>query len=883
MSVFQDLYETKLAAGHSHEQAYAALLKNGCPPPDALAIQAESKRVAGIIKSFEPVGPQNPQHSSWYSGPKEGDRHWPALFARLGEKEDWTQGDLRSLDEASSKIMSRLKPPMAPDGVDSRGLVMGYVQSGKTASYTALMAKAADRNYKVLIVLTGIHNALRGQTQTRLNRELIGVGDERHADATRCWIQLTGDEDDFSPPHSNANALLGGDPDKRLLIVCKKNARIMTKLISWLEGAHVDLRTRTPVLVIDDEADQASINTSRNPARVTAINQLLRRLLRSMPRSAYVAYTATPFANLLINPDPSLGDLYPKGFILALPKAEAYFGPERIFGRDALTDDELDVSGMDVVRIIPDDELPALRPGRARGAQFDPTETPSLRAALLWFVLSSAARLSRGHVRNGTMLVHTSLKTETHRPTLEVLSSMVQELRTTLSNEAVRVELSRLWQDESARVTPEEGGPGCVAMPFDRVYEKIAEVLNEKDFGLVEDNYLSSDRLSYDRRDASFRTFVVVVGGNTLSRGLTLEGLTSSLFLRTSNTYDTLLQMGRWFGYRKGYGDLFRVWTTQDLRDFFQDISTVEEEIRRELKQYDDGITTPTQAGVRIRRHPQLQITAAPKMGAAVSAQVSYSDRRVQSILFHHKTSTWIDSAWSAGVQLVKQAATEAAKPWEGSPARWVAQKLPVARIVDFFSAYPTVDLATSFRPTAIRDYILRRNKDGELLHWNVAIIGRMARGPCPVEPFGGLEVRLVNRSRIQYADDTFANIKALMSTRDIVADVLPELPADQTDEAACFRHRREHLPGVGLLLLYPIDKASTVSKSRKKDSRTVRLDLEASGHLLGVGLVFPASRSKAENDYVVVDLSTVPRVEDWDHDSEETDDLAQAEQESPS
>ncbi|MBM0255493.1 hypothetical protein [Micromonospora sp. 4G55] len=246
----------------------------------------------------------------WYSGPGDADRYWLALKARF-DAEGWPAERIGSVDYSSSTVVAHTPRPDRPKW-DSKGLVVGYVQSGKTTNFTAVVAKLADVQYRLVIVLSGIHNGLRRQTQVRLDQYLKDLNPDR-------WVTLTEESRDFVKPSHDASAALS--PEKTVLAVVKKNAAVLGKLIKWLDTPNGRKALESaPVLIIDDEADQASVATGR-------INPLIRRLLSLMPRCTYVGYTATPFANVFV--DPAQDDLYPKSFILNLPRPDGYFGPKR--------------------------------------------------------------------------------------------------------------------------------------------------------------------------------------------------------------------------------------------------------------------------------------------------------------------------------------------------------------------------------------------------------------------------------------------------------------------------------------------------------------------------------------------------------------------------
>ena len=286
-------------------------------PAKVRAGLAEYLRRVGAIRWLrEPATLDEPGLPTWYAGPCESDDcNWPALRRVLVAEEHWDPEDLTSLGHASDKILSRLHPRVSPNS--TRRPRLGHVQSGKTANYSAVIAKAADTNYRLFIVLSGIHEGLRRQTQGRLEDQICR---QRSED----WVSLTSTTNDFARRTApRADFFLTDHHDHRVLLVVKKNQARLRGLIAWLRSARPNVLAACPILVIDDEADQASVNASTDVEGRTRINNLIIDLIQTPPKVAYVGYTATPFANLLIdtnNPE----DLYPRDFIVDLPRPAAY-------------------------------------------------------------------------------------------------------------------------------------------------------------------------------------------------------------------------------------------------------------------------------------------------------------------------------------------------------------------------------------------------------------------------------------------------------------------------------------------------------------------------------------------------------------------------------
>lgn len=780
----------------------------------------------------------------WYSGPVEADRFWHALRTRFVD-EGWPSERIESVDRASNKVVAHTPRPDKTKW-DSKGLVVGYVQSGKTTNFTAVVAKLADVQYRLVIVLSGIHNGLRRQTQVRLDEYLTELNPDR-------WVTKTTESRDFTIPPEKAGAVL--NPDKPVLLVVKKNAAVLKKLVNWLDAPTGRKALESvPVLVIDDEADQASVATGR-------INPLIRKLLALMPKCTYVGYTATPFANVFIDPT-TPDDLYPKSFILNLPRPEGYFGPEKIFGRYAVEWESLEggegpPDGYDMVRTVPEEDVPLLRPGGKEPADgFTPTMTDELVAAVHWFWLATAARRARRDIGHSTMLIHTSVKIAVHESYREPL----QYIRKKALDALAFGDLDRwreLWQRESAKVPAEDFGR--TQNSFDEVRLHLADVIS--DTKIVLDNYRSQDRLDY----AEPSVVAIAVGGNTLSRGLTLEGLVVSFFIRGATAYDTLLQMGRWFGYRTGYEDLPRIWMTPSLSDSFRHLATVEYEMRDDIDRYQRENLTPTQVAVRIRTHPALRITA--KMGGAQPAYISYAGRRLQTRYFRHRDGEWLDRNRQAAETLVQDAVLHGRLDSDPSLTTCrLIRDVPVSVIKNFLEQYQVHEDSSDLDRKMMLKYIDGRLSDDKpsLTSWSVAaVIGEGAD-----VHLGGLKIKYAVRSRL--LPDTKqerADIKTLMSKQDRALDLdltVAEARAMSEGELVAVRNRDPVNHDRGLLVIYLIDQVSEPDSARADKATTnKRQALDAVAPVVGMGITFPGdvTTKTVQASHVAVDLSDVESV----------------------
>lgn len=790
-------------------------------------------------------------HETWYPGAQPSDPSW-AKFVEYMEKEGRSD-QVAEVHRASDTIIG-LTPDPANDPRRAKGLVVGFVQSGKTTNFTAVAAKAADLDYRMVIVLAGIHNSLRKQTQERLE-EVLFAGDEGSR-----WMAGTRIEQDFDLVKLNEDKRQGGKAfnaasmlsaqNKTLLLVVKKNHVVLRKLRDWLsaDGAQAQLENNA-VLVIDDEADQASVETR-------TINPLIREILQLMPRSTYIGYTATPFANVFINPFEA-DDLYPSDFIYPLPRPEGYFGPEKLFGRDVLDGTGDDFDGYDMIRIIPEEDEFLYRPrNRAEVPDFEPTVTDELQDAISWFCMATAARWHRrqspkDHV-DSSMLVHTSFQIEVHDKFQDVIQGEIRRLKTGIGrgDEKILNRMRQQWEIETERVKASDFG--IKGERFDDVLSNLPSVLS--DVRVIVENSGSDERLDYAKDKSNT---IIAIGGNTLSRGITLKGLISSVFIRPTNTYDTLMQMGRWFGFRTGYEDLPRIWMTDQLRRSFRHLSLVEHEMRSDMEVYERQNLTPRDAAVRIRTHPSLRITA--KMGAAVPARTSFSGARLQVREYERRNLEEIISNWEAGETLINDARRRT--KGEEIDGGLLYRNVPVASVLEFLDSYVINAEQADMDAEMIKKYIQERlrSETPQLSHWNVAI----RAGESGEKIFAGRKIKFVNRAPLIGSKGTLADIGTLMVPQDLVID-LPEISSSEArskKEAGMkeLRWKSEEVKDKGLLVLYPID-----AHSKPKTGSPTREDMEAEHDILGLGLVFPranyseSEKAKMQVTHQWVDLASV-------------------------
>ncbi len=754
--------------------------------------------------------------------------------AYLLDERKWNRSIVETLEHTSLDLVCRLPKPGSPSEFQQRGLAIGYIQSGKTAAMAALMARAADQGYKLFIVLAGLMNDLRSQTQRRLDQEIAGTSESPTHDApyvvhdpsAEKWSRLTnsGLVGDFrAGTHNDLN------PMTPKIAVIKKNVKVLERFTHWLRKSPVPLG-QLPALVIDDEADQASINTNYgrfdddgeeiDPSKT---NQAIRDLLHALPKCVYVGFTATPFANVLIDAEAAT-DLYPRDFIAALPEPVDYFGPRQLFGlgmsATELTPEPKETPALDVIRFIPVEQLDLLDKLMPGGEC-----PPILSQALLGFVLSSSARLARGHDRHHfTMFVHPSQSISEHTTFASVIGDEIQLLRVAVGRAKqfpdVLKRARRLWDDDFARLTESLAEAEAHATDFETVWKFAKGVVESLEVKVL--NYHSDDQLDYSDPPKRY----IVVGGNRLSRGLTLEGLSVSFFTRDTNYYDTLLQMGRWFGYRPGYVDLTRIFVEERMADQFGDLARVELELRADIAKYarQPDPPTPLELMPKIRSHPSLAVTSRLKMGAGRAVNISFQNTDQQTVSFPIGDKSALRRNEEAAKGLVKGLGRPNITVSKEGMHIW--QDVESIGIIDFVNSYTFSKDAAVVNRDNLSNYIRRQNAKGELRSWDVVI----PRGNPDRDPYHWASDVIARR--VMRSPTTKNSIRVLSSPGDI-AGWKKSTGRTGSD------------PQVGCLILYAIDKTSGMPKKAFFASPTEATDI------IGLVLAFPESHTNVTVEYV--------------------------------
>lgn len=580
------------------------------------------------------------EHTPWFeSYYKDLDKatRWDRYKDYLLYKKHFPNKVIQSMKNNLFKITDLLGNP---NGVNfkRKGLIVGDVQSGKTASYIGLMNLATDANYKVIIVLTGTTNTLREQTQLRIE-EGLGIG-KGHSGVNEILnaqynftdpIYLTSVSDDFRTSTKKNFQLSIEATNVPIVLVTKKNSSSLKNIYSWLieysknkNADYID----SSLLLIDDEADFASVNTKDEDEKPTAINGRIRNILELFTKSSYIGFTATPYANIFIDPaddNEMYGqDLFPRDYIYVLGESDEYVGVQSIF-----SDDEQIANNHRMLVTINPDEVETYLPIKHK--KDDPFEhlPRSMKEAINLFLIANVIRDMRGdNNTHRSMLINISRFMTLHEKIKISVSDYLEKIQ-----RDIRVN-GKLPYDEALKIK----SISFLRETFFKYYaEKLDETLSFQDIlfqmnhsiynikvGIINSSSKDVDYILHEKTGER----IIIIGGFSLSRGLTLEGLIISYYYRNSVMYDSLLQMGRWFGYRNGYADLCKVFMTPKVIKDFKFIALATQELKDDLSSKSRQGLTPKQFGIKVRSgQAGLIITARNKMrtGEKITAQVDFS------------------------------------------------------------------------------------------------------------------------------------------------------------------------------------------------------------------------------------------------------------------
>lgn len=701
----------------------------------------------------------DPGHTPWLRARAHeiNFRYWKRYREYLIKSGFGTQV-VNAMSDVTDDILDLAGDPSIEGTWSRRGLVVGHVQSGKTANYLGVINKAADAGYRLIILIAGIHSNLRSQTQERVdlgfvgrdsdqllsrqvNARYIGVG-SLNPDFTAAAFTSRGL--DFRRNRADGlNISIHNLADPAIFVI-KKNPSILANLIEWLRStSSTGDRLTMPLLVIDDEADNASVNIAKDPTLPTTINRRIRELLSLSTRNTYIGYTATPFANIFIDPDTDTDDhgkdLFPRDFIIGLDAPTNYVGAREYFLEDESERLAVELEGTE-------DWLPTTHKIETEVGTLHPT----LVEAIGCFVVTKAIRILRGQgERHHSMLVNVSRFTRIQSQVARLIADRLAQLKDAIENryaspvetalrDPVVQSLYRVWEKYYA------GGAEDWPQILAQLHRSAAGMM------VVEINASrNSGALDY-RAHSDTGLNVIAVGGNSLSRGFTLEGLTISYFLRNTQMYDTLLQMGRWFGFRDGYGDLCRLFLKADARAWYGFIASASEELRDEIRRMETAGLTPADFGLAVRSHPgSLLVTARNKMRTAsqIVREVSLAAKLVETTVIHADDGLRKFNVERVRALVATLEADHVPREPVGDPKKLpgrLYREVPVARVNDFVSAFAIHPGKIDMQTGPMLDYIQRRG----FRQWDVIVVSNSTAEGKAIETLdGGVSIGLQERS----------------------------------------------------------------------------------------------------------------------------------------
>ena len=811
--------------------------------------------------------PEDP-HSSW--------QLYKMSLLKKGFKEDSIESIENSILHIARNLSTETKKEKPV-----KGLVVGNVQSGKTANMAGLMAMTADYGWNIFIILSGTIENLRKQTQERLFKDLNNYGTLR-------WTSLEHVSKKNSPYGQRVQDLhlKAGNLD-RYFTVCLKNPGRLKDLIQWLQ-ADKNKMSQMKIIVIDDEADQAGINTADVAKNERSrINGLIRNLVnckdyrgkditQKYQAMNYIGYTATPYANILN--DSSADEIYPSSFIASLEVPKEYFGPQQIFGLPGKYD------GLDIVRIISEEMLDGIKSIHDGLNSSMPVE---FEDAICWFLCGVSTMRYWGIRKPVSMLVHTSQKTNHH----ENISDKIRDWFLFNSIDTIINKCKSVWEKETKQFSKKKfreqypvygiSDENIKEYPsFAQIQDILIELLNygvtniplgeEGEFSYHKGIHLCIDncknngineegmfvRLAYPKSEEMPDTApaFIVVGGATLSRGLTLEGLISTVFLRSVGQADTLMQMGRWFGYRRGYELLPRIWLTNKTNDQFRFLASLDDELREEIHHMAINGISPSEYGPKVKNTPKykfIRITSKKRMQSAIASDYDFSGTMSQTFLFENNMDIFkhnIEITKNLVEKLGEEEKHKAINQHAENNHIW--RNIDFSIIKDFLLSYKYYKNQASFQDIeALIKWIENVTKEGKLDKWNVVFAGKKSKEkkePDNTVKFDNVDISKVIRTKKSTSTDEVIDIGALVNPKDVISDVDLDFASEEAkNDIINFdsRHVRDKRNNAGLnstplLLLYLIDKDSAPKKET-----TSRKELDVDEDIVGLSLVIPGGK----------------------------------------
>lgn len=825
---------------------------------------------------------------------------WNRYKAYLRKKD--ASFPVNSVDDLTDKILDKCANPKTKGSWDRRGMVVGNVQSGKTANYTGLINKATDAGYKLIIVIAGIHNSLRSQTQLRIDEGYIGrkssdfiirqknvkIGVGEYACDTEIYSYTSSDnKGDFKrSTASRINVPIGGKSPT--ILVIKKNKSILENLILWVNQFASDVNgdrkiMDVPMLVIDDEADNASVN-SGTQYDVRTINRLLRTLLNLFNQNTFIGYTATPYANLFI-PDSwsedletyvkdiklKVGeDLFPRDFIVNIPPPSNYIGAAQVFGFENENTGE-SFEGLDIIRYTEDQEPWIPKKINKQNAEDLPDDVPvTLKKAIKAFILTNAIRRLRGQGnKHSSMLVHVALRVLWIDRIAWIINEILRGYKNQIKSAQGDIlnDLKEMFLDDFSSTTSEVkknilyDDPKIKTHTWEEVKNELIAAVTKIEVrsvhGLKKTSSLEYHKIEEIDYEAHKKVglSVIAVGGNKLARGITLEGLSISYYLRTTRMYDSLMQMGRWFGYRPGYADLCRLYTTPQLVNWYRHVTMATEEMRNDFDEMAADNKMPKDYQLKVRTHPgMLMVTSLTKMREHEKIQVGFSGKLIQTFGFNK-------SEISANYHDFKYLISRLPEPEQKMNNRGAVnfllwKDIDSTLIIDFLSTYRN----SYHRFDIIKSYVEKQNQHNQMNKWSVAV--SLNTKPTSYSSLkwdnGEIEVGLSDRNLEDAGEEIFvpANKRAILFKEHKIVDL--NIHEKSLTEKEIKKYRKDF--GKPLLVFIPINPEKYQGVPAEKP-------------IIGLGLIFPVFDSERKFEYAARPLNSEFEDEPQDNDDGGDDD----------
>ncbi len=788
-----------------------------------------------------------------YEVPSDPRSAWYNLYDKLNMKHIYSSDELDALSKGTIKIINSLSQSTNSSTGSTKGMVVGYVQSGKTTSIESLISMAADYGWNTFIMLTGTIENLRVQNANRLRDDI-----EYAKAGVVSWS--------FNPNFNSSKYEGLINSDRKVVLVCLKNSKRLNDLKEWLLSAGKPALKKAKILLIDDEADQASLNTCKiSSDERSKINALITDLIDDhndeFGAMNYIGYTATPYGNFLNE----LKSIYPKDFIYVLPKSNKYIGSQEIFGYEDETSNYS--NNLNIINEITDYELEKI----SELEEGDSTTIPkSLQNATCWFINSLAIFRYNNISKPVSMLIHTNRKTQYHENIAKALMNWINDNKDTLIKKCEKVyeeQVEKLSKKDFLEVLPNYPTNKIKDYPdFSILKGYIKEILqssigftkiDEKDklvytkgIHLVIDNckpnnWMKDDeyaRLSYPEKEDNidFATGFIIVGGDTLSRGLTIEGLTSSYFCRSVRQADTLMQMGRWFGYRIGYELIPRIWLDEKSLKKFEEITNIEYDLRNDLEKYVAGLS-PIECGPFIKTansYTKMILTSKSKSQSMVPVEMDYSGTSSQTTYFDYDINKQKDNE-----SITREFLNSLGEFRKSS----VTKGDLLIENIDFSTIESSLLSKFNFCPeTAFFNNIdafcdwVNQNKD-LYGNWNIVVSGldKAEAGSWSFGDNNQYTINMATRSKIKSKEnDTCFNIKVLRRTEDIISDLSNiDLSTVKTEKDKILERSKFMRP---LLVLYVLN-GNVAPKGMPSSRENIGMD----ANIIGMYIYVPGKPSK--------------------------------------